>query len=176
MKFRAVCRPCGFTYLELLFVVGLIGVAAAAAIPTMTNAVRRNRVFTTTELVAAQVRNARLAAITRNATFRVVFDCADGGIRYLAVTGVPAIDNSLDRCTTPQPNDGPPTYLPPGVTVGGPEVSFGGPGTPALEINGRGQISTVDGSPMPRSLSVTYGSHTRTLVVTATGRISTPAS
>lgn len=168
MKFRAVCRTGGFTYLELLFVVGVMGVAAAVTIPAMSNALARNRVFTSSELVAAQVREARLAAITRNSTFRVVFDCPDGGIRVLVVTGVPAIDDAADRCTTPQPNDGPAVYLPPAV-------SMGEPLPPALEINGRGQISAVGGA-MPQSLSVTYGTFTRTLVVTATGRITWPAS
>ena len=162
-------RESGFTYLELLFVVGLMGIAAAVAIPAMNNALARNRVFTSSELVAAQVREARLAAITRNTTFRVVFNCPDGAIRFLVVTGVAAVDNDADRCTTRQPNDGLPVFLPPAVT-------FGDQAPPNLEINGRGQISAVGGGLMPQNISVTYGTFTRTLVVTAFGRVSTPAS
>ena len=103
------------------------------------------------------------------AIVRVVFDCPDGAIRYLVVTGVPVTDEAADRCTTRQPNDGLPVYLPSAVSLGDEPPS-------ALEINGRGQISAVDGGPMPQSLSVTYGSFTRTLVVTATGRVASPAS
>ncbi|MCC7243799.1 MAG: hypothetical protein IT180_17895 [Acidobacteria bacterium] len=169
MQFRAIHGARGFTYLELLFVVGVIGVAAAVSVPALNNALGRNRVFTSSELLAAQIREARLAAISRNTTFRVVFDCPDGAIRYLVVTGVPVTDEAVDRCTSRQPNDGLPVYLPSAVSLGDEPPS-------ALEINGRGQISAVDGGPMPQSLSVTYGSFTRTLVVTATGRVASPAS
>jgi Tfp pilus assembly protein FimT len=153
---------------ELLVVVAVIGVSAGIAIPAMNNALTRNRVFTSTEIVAAQIRSARLAAITRNRPFRVSFSCAAGGVRILEVTGNPTVDNSADRCTTPQPNDGPAAYLPENVSLG---VSL----PPVLEINGRGQISAIGGT-MPQNISVTYASFTRTLVVTSTGRVNTPSS
>jgi prepilin-type N-terminal cleavage/methylation domain-containing protein len=159
----------GFTYLELLFVMLVIGISSAIAIPSMNNALERNKVFTSSELVAAQIREARLAAITRNSTFRVAFDCFGGtAVRMMAVTGDPSIDDASDRCSMQQPNDGPPIYMPQ-------NVSLGDQPPPTLEINGRGQVSAVGGT-MPQSLSVSYGDFTRTLIVTAAGRVRTPSS
>jgi prepilin-type N-terminal cleavage/methylation domain-containing protein len=158
----------GFTLTELVVVVGLMGVAAAVALPGMRVVIDRNKVITTADLVAAQVREARLAAITRNTAFRVRFNCPDAGaIRMLAVTGNASIDNSADRCSMNQPNDGPAIYMPPGI-------DFGVDQPPTLEINGRGLISAIGGT-MPQTLSVSYGSDSRNLVVTAAGRVNTPA-
>lgn len=160
----------GFTYLELLFVMLVIGISAAIGIPALNNALERNKVITSSELVAAQIREARLAAITRNSSFRVRFDCFGGtAVRMVAVTGNASIDNASNRCSLNVANDGPPMYLPENISFGD-----GGP-PPALEINGRGQISVPSGN-MPQFLSVSYGEFTRTLVVTASGRVRTPAS
>jgi prepilin-type N-terminal cleavage/methylation domain-containing protein len=160
----------GFTYLELLFVMLVIGISAAIGIPAMNNALERNKVFTSSELVAAQIREARLAAITRNTTFRVRFDCFGGtAVKMVVVTGNASVDNASNRCSLQVPNDGPPMYMPQNISFGD-----GGP-PPTLEINGRGQISAVSGT-MPQTLSVSYGEFTRTLVVTASGRVRTPTS
>jgi prepilin-type N-terminal cleavage/methylation domain-containing protein len=160
----------GYSITELVIVVGLMGLLAAVAIPPMQAAVQRNKIITASELVGAQIRQARLSAITRNAPFRVRFDCPDAGaMRVLAVTGDASIDNSGDRCAMSQPNDGPAVYAPPGVT-------FGDATPPTLQINGRGQIGTVGGGSLPLNISVSYGDASRTLTVTATGRLITPTS
>jgi hypothetical protein len=140
------------------------------AIPAMNNAVARNRVFTGSELLAAQIREARLAAITRNRPFRIRFDCPTAGaVRMLEVTGDAAIDDSADRCSEAQPNDGPPLYLPAGVL-------FAGTPPPVLEINGRGQVTLIGHGALPVNLQVSYGSFTRGVIVTATGRVRTITS
>jgi prepilin-type N-terminal cleavage/methylation domain-containing protein len=156
----------GFTLVELLIAGGIIGLAAAAAIPAMNNAVQRNKVITSTELVAAQIREARLAAISRNKAFRVSFNCpAPGALRMLAVTGNAAVDNDVNRCRMNQPNDGPLLYMPQGLSFGNAQ--------PVLEVSARGQISAIAGT-MPQTVSVTYGAYSRTLVVSATGRVAIP--
>jgi Tfp pilus assembly protein FimT len=154
----------GASYLELLFVVGLAGVASAVAIPALGGAIARNRVIAAADIVAAQVRSARLSAISRNATFEVRFDCPDAGaVRVIAVTGDASIDLSDDRCTRQIENDGPPVHVTPGVTLGQ---------VPTLVVNGRGMISAI-GAEMPLSISVSHGTHVRTLVVSAIGRVAT---
>jgi Tfp pilus assembly protein FimT len=157
----------GFTYPELLFIAGIIGVSAAVAIPAMNNAAARNRVYTASELVASQIREARLAAITRNQRFQVRFNCPDArAVRMLAWTGNPAIDGAADRCSQSQPNDGPPVQLPSNVQLGG---------AVTLDISPRGQFS-ITGNNLPWSFAVSYGSFQRAVVVTATGLVRTPSS
>jgi len=157
----------GFSLLELIVTCGVVGVCAAVAIPSMNNAVQRNRVITSAQLVSAQIREARLAAITRNQFFRVAFDCpATGAIRMLEVTGDPAVDDDPGRCTTNLPNDGPPMYMPEGVGFGeAPET---------LQINSRGQVSVLGGA-MPHDAAVTDGALSFTVTVTATGRVTVAA-
>ncbi len=154
----------GFTLVELIVTAGLVGVAAAVAIPSMNNAVQRNKVITSAELLAGQVREARLAAISRNQIFRVVFDCpVPGAFRMLEVTGDASVDDDADRCTTHLANDGPPVYMGDGVTFGDGDLS-------PLEISRRGQISAIGGT-VPLTYGITYGSHTRNVAITGAGRV-----
>lgn len=158
----------GFTYPELLLVAGIVSVSAAITGPAMNNAFDRNKVFTSSELVAAQIREARLSAITRNTRYRVRFNCPDAGsMRMLEVTGDASIDNAENRCRTPRELDGRPIYL-------AQNVGFGWQDPPTLEIDGRGQISAIGGT-MPLNIAVTYAEFTRTISVSATGRVRTPS-
>ena len=155
----------GFTLMELIVTAGIIGVASAMAIPAMNNAVQRNKVITSAELIGSQVREARLAAISRNRPFRVMFNCpAVGAFRMLEVTGNATIDDASDRCSTPLPNDGPPVYL-------APNVNFGGFNPKNLQISPRGQVTALGGGLLPLMYDVTYGSHTRVVSVNGNGRV-----
>ena len=158
----------GFTLMELVVVVGIAGALAAVALPGMRVVMNRNRVITGSELVGATFREARLAAITRNSAFRVLLNCGTA-VRFVAVTGNGAVDNSEDRCNLIQPNDGPLLRMPEGV-------AFTGNAPPVFEISGRGAISTVGGGNMPRTLTVTYGNYWRDITITAAGRIRTPTN
>ena len=158
----------GFSLIELVVVVGLIGLMAAVAIPGMQVAADRNKVITTGDLVAAQIREARLAAITRNTSFRVIFDCGPdmpGAMRMVEFMGVPSVDSSPDRCAEDQPNDGPVVYMPEGV-------SFSGGAPPTLRVNARGEFTAEGGGALP-TFTVSYGSTTRNVSVTAAGRVQT---
>jgi prepilin-type N-terminal cleavage/methylation domain-containing protein len=156
----------GFTLIELLLTVALIGVAAAIAIPSMNNALDRNKVITSAELLAGQMREARLAAISHNRPFRLLFNCPEAGAyRMLEVTGDATIDNAADRCSTSQPNDGPPVHMPAGV-------DFNGFDPKDLQISPRGQVFPINGGLLPLMYDVTYGSYTRTVSITGTGRVS----
>lgn len=152
----------GFSLPEILIIAALIGVIAGIAIPSMMAALERNRLRAGADLMAGQLRAARLAAITRNTNFRVRFDCPDpGAVRVLAVTGNPAVDDAADRCDNTVANDGPIVYAPVGVNYGT---------LPTFQFNGRGQAS-VDAGALPLTITVAYGSITRNVVVSATGRV-----
>ena len=157
----------GTSYLELLCVLGIIGVVSGIAIPALSNAADRNKVYSGTQLVSAAIRNARLAAISRNATYRVRFQCPSAGaVRVLLVTGNAAVDDAANRCSTNVAEDGPSMFLPQGVTYGT---------VPTLEVNGRGQMS-VPLAAMPLTITVSYENFSQTLSITATGRVTTPSS
>ena len=152
----------GFSMAELLIVAAVIGVIAGIAIPSLSGALERNRLRAGADLMAGQLRAARLAAITRNASFRVRFDCpGPGAVRVLAVTGNAAIDDAADRCSNTVANDGPTVYAPVGITYGV---------LPTFEFNGRGQ-ATVDAGALPVTITVAHGTITRNVVVSATGRV-----
>lgn len=149
----------GFTLIELMVVMGLAGILAAIAVPVYIESSARNQVWTSTETIGAQIRQARLKAISRNRLFQVRFDCpAAGQFRVLAVDAA-TIDDA-DRCSNTEEFDS-------GVFAMPAEVSFGDVDT--LEVNGRG-IFTSDGV-IPQTITVTYGERTRTLTVSATGQI-----
>jgi Tfp pilus assembly protein FimT len=157
----------GTSYLELLIILGIIGVVSAMAIPSLSNAFDRNKVYTGSELVAAALRSARLAAITRNAEYRIRFDCPSaGGVRVLVWTGDATIDGAGNRCSMTLADDGPAMFLPEGVSYGT---------LPIIKVNGRGQMS-APAVGMPLNITVSYAQFTRTMVVSATGRVTTPSS
>ena len=150
---------------ELLIVMGLIVVVSAIAIPTLGGSTARNRVWTASELIGSQIRQARLKAISRNMSFRVRFDCpAAGQFRVLQVTGVSATDTDPNRCNTNQTYDSGVYSMPALVTYT--------PAAAVLTVNSRGVFSSTAG--IPTTITVTYngaGSSSRSLVMSATGQI-----
>jgi prepilin-type N-terminal cleavage/methylation domain-containing protein len=150
----------GFTLFELLIVLALL---SAVAIPTIQESVRRNSVWTASEAIGTQIRQARLKAISRNKSFRLRFDCpAVGQFRILEVTGNSTIDNATTRCSTQQTHDS-------GVYAMPVRVAYGTP--PTLTVDSRGNF-TSSGS-IPATITVTYGGYSsRALTVSATGQIS----
>src|SRR5262245_58338043 len=90
----------GFTLIEIMVVVALIGILAAIGLPVLSESTNRNAVWTTSEQIGSQIRQARLKAITRNQRFRVTFDCPTvGQYRVLAVQEDPLLDDAADRCS-----------------------------------------------------------------------------
>lgn len=157
----------GYTLLELLVMVGIIGVVSAISIPYLAGSTSRNAVWTTSEQIGSQVRQARLKAITRNTRFRVRFDCpAVGQYRVLVVTGVALQDDAADRCDQVYQHDS-------GIHTVPRNVSYT-PALPVLEVNGRGQYSLIGVGVLPLPITVTYtGEQTfsRRLTLSATGQI-----
>jgi len=152
----------GFTLMELLIAAGLAGILMAIALPVVMTSEARNGIWTGSEVVGAQIRQARLQAISRNTRYRVRFNCpAAGNLRVLVVTGTPAIDDAANRCTTYQQLDSGIISMPANVTFGTP---------PTLEVNGRG-VYAAPGFAIPQTITVTNGTFSRNLTVSATGQI-----
>ena len=152
----------GYTLIELLISLGLVGIISAIAVPVFITANARNGVWTGSELIGSQIRQARLKAISRNMRFRVRFDCpSTGNFRILQVTGTALIDNAANRCSAYQLYDSGIYNMPQGVSFGV---------VPTLEVNGRG-VYSAPGFAIPQTITVTYGDTSRDLTLTATGQI-----
>jgi prepilin-type N-terminal cleavage/methylation domain-containing protein len=156
----------GFTLIELLVTIGLIGIISAMALPILGESTRRNSVWTASEQIGSQVRQARLKAITRNQRFRVTFDCpAADQYRVLAVQGDPLLDDAADRCSQTYTHDS-------GIYTMPPNVSFGD--VPTLEVNGRGAYSIIGVGVLPLPITVQYSGvnvMSRQLTISVTGQI-----
>ena len=156
----------GFTLIEILVVVALIGILAAIGLPVLTESTNRNAVWTASEQIGSQIRQARLKAVTRNQPFRVTFDCpAVGQYRVLAFQDDPLIDDAVDRCSQTYEHDS-------GIYTMPVNVSYSA-GLPILHVNGRGVYSVIGvGAVLPLTITVQYGStHARDLTVSLTGQI-----
>jgi prepilin-type N-terminal cleavage/methylation domain-containing protein len=154
----------GYTLVELIITVGIFGILSAIAIPVFIESNARSRLWTGSEQIGATIRQARLRAVSRNTTFRVVFNCpTTGQLRSLIMTGDPAVDDDAGRCGTTLDGDSGTIEMPDTITYD--------PGTAtALSVTGRG-IFTAIGGAIPLVISVDYGSTVRTLTVSATGQI-----
>ncbi len=170
-------RQQGFSLIDIMFVVLLFGLLIAVAVPGATNASRRYNLIAATREVAAQVRLARLKAVTANRTIRVRFNCpAAGQFRVVEVVNNAAIDNAADRCSSttypyPDPNpaalpdlDGPIMALRGGITFGGVQD---------LDIAPTGRVTALTGV-VPATIGVTNNNETQNITVSAAGRVQVP--
>lgn len=154
----------GFSLIELVIVVGLIGVLSAIAVPTFLESNRRSSLWTGSERIGSIIRQTRLKAISQSSTYIVRFDCPSAGqLRALIVTGNPAIDNQANRCTNVQTGDSEVVVLPTGV-------NFDPEDATELQVTPRGVFTAV-GDSIPLIITVSYGTSTRTVTVSATGQL-----
>jgi prepilin-type N-terminal cleavage/methylation domain-containing protein len=157
----------GYTLIEVLIVVGLIGIVSAISVPVFIESNARSSLWSGAEQVGATIRSARFKAISQNTPHRVVFNCpAANELRALAFQNDPDIDNDdiADRCGQNHPGDSGVIELPAGVAY----TADGG--ATFLEVSGRG-IFTAGGGAIPLTVTVTHGAATRTLTVSATGQV-----
>lgn len=94
MKFKVDKQQAGFTLLEAMVVVTIIGVLIAFAIPGFNKPINKQRMNNTSEAIALDLRWARAEAIKRNADVEVEFtDGAPGNWSYeiAVLTTVPAV-------------------------------------------------------------------------------------
>jgi prepilin-type N-terminal cleavage/methylation domain-containing protein len=163
----------GFSLVELLITVALIGIMGAMSVTVLSGSRRRAVLYSAQREIAAQIRTARFSAVTGDRVMRVRFNCpAAGQFRVIEVTGTPSIDTDAARCSYPWPDfdstnapnsDGPVVQLPDGISFSA---------TQDLEIDTRGRITPMSGS-TPATIRVTDGSTTSQVTAATSGRVRT---
>lgn len=94
----------GFTLLEILIVVSLIGMVAAIALPSLTAAAERMKLGQATREVERELQTAKARAVGKRRPIRVRFDCPAAGsyrlVELIGTSAVPALgDSAADRCS-----------------------------------------------------------------------------
>lgn len=177
----------GFTLTEMLVVVGLAAILAAMAAPTIGTTLRWQSLNQSVQTVGITIRGARHAAISKNRTVRIRFNCpAANQFRVVQFVGNPAIDDDPNRCSEaaypyPDPNpavepniDGPIINLPA-------EAQFGVLSSIQIDTGGRAQQLTgcnpacaTAAAPAVVNVLGNHGNTTRTITVTAGGQVLMP--
>lgn len=143
-------RTDGFSLIELMIVVGLIGLVAGMSAPTITAGMRRYTLISATRQVVSTIRAARYQAVGRNQPLRVRFN-------YPASRQYQVLDEADAAVGEVQ-------YLPDGASL----FASGD-----LEIDTSGRVTpTAGGSPAQAVVTNMY--ETRTITVSASGRVQTP--
>jgi prepilin-type N-terminal cleavage/methylation domain-containing protein len=164
----------GFSLLEVLVVLAVLGTMTAMAVPSFTEGMRRQRLDNAVRQVAMQVGTARLQAVTANRRMRLRLNCPVANqFRVVEVVGDTAIDAPTARCDEaayPYPDldpatrpdlDGPLLRMPRDIRFGSAQE---------VEISPRGAVTALTGA-LPAFIEVTDGVDTRRVRITAAGQL-----
>src|SRR4051812_42901045 len=169
-------RSKGFSLVELLLVVALIGILAAVGLPVMKNMNSSIKLNEASSMVERELQDARIKAVSSNRVMRVRMNCPSAGyIRRVEVLAT-AADTATNRCldsaypfpaadndVMTRPNyDGPVRMLPPGATVSSTVIQFSPDGTANEVVSNVPQViaSTV-------TLTITREGKSRTVTINA---------
>src|SRR5262245_50421572 len=90
----------GFTLMEILVAVALIGIISGMTIPKYSSSNQINTLWTNSERIGALIRQTRLKAISQNSTYEVRLSCpAAGDVRALKFQDDPDVDTDPNRCS-----------------------------------------------------------------------------
>lgn len=179
----------GFTLVDTIVVVSFISIAAAIAIPTMTNSLDAMRLGQASREVERELQTAKSRAVGKGRPIRVRFNCpAAGQYRITELLGTPSVplaaDAAADRCSPtlyPFPaSDNNPLTRP---NLDGPvrlldrSVAFGAVQTIEFWPDGTAHYNVGGASPWPMipvtgiSLTLTRKNVTSTITVNGLGKI-----
>lgn len=195
LRRRRRTAESGYTLVDQLMTIALIGTVSAIAVPALTNAVEGQRLGIDTRNVERELQIARLGAVTADRPIRVRFDCPSaGGYRRVELLGSISDESSGDdadnqgarRCdltlypypaASPDPlvrpkNDGPLRRL-------NSSVAFTSTQTLEFWPNGTVHVAigAAPGQPWPQlgatpaTLTLTKGTTTKNIVVNSLGKI-----
>jgi prepilin-type N-terminal cleavage/methylation domain-containing protein len=170
----------GFSVVELLIVVSLIGILAAIALPVMKEVTASIKLNEAARMVEREMQDARLRAVSSNRLLRVRMNCpATGYLRSVEVLGTSA-DTASNRCLNnaypfPAPDtdimtrpnfDGPVRTLPAGATVSNVVLQFRPDGTADNIVAGAATAITT-----PVAVTISRGGKSKTVTVNNVGKV-----
>ena len=94
-------KAAGFTLIELMLAVGVLGILTAIAVPSFRQMLRNYEVRGASEAMAAGISRARAEAVSRNASVQFVLGA--GTSWTVALTSAPGVSLDL-RASTDSPN------------------------------------------------------------------------
>jgi prepilin-type N-terminal cleavage/methylation domain-containing protein len=179
----------GFTMVDIVAALALIGILSAIAIPSVTSAIDASRLGQATREVERELQTAKSRAVGKGRPIRVRFNCPSAGMYRLTeligtVSAPDAADTASNRCDEgayPFPaGDGDPMTLP---NIDGPlrrlsgEVSFSAVQTIEFWPDGTAHYDDTGGAPWEMipvgaiNITLTRKSVTSTIKVNGLGRI-----
>jgi prepilin-type N-terminal cleavage/methylation domain-containing protein len=172
--------PDGFSLVELLMVVAMIGTMAAVALPVMKDLTASIKLNEAARMVEREFQDARIKAVSSNRVLRVRMNCpAAGYFRRVEVLAT-AVDTASNRClqtaypfpaadndVMTRPNyDGPVRILPAGATVTSSVLQFAPDGTANEVVSGVPQtIATTV------TVTITREGKSKTVTINGIGKI-----
>lgn len=187
---RAAESTSGFTIIEILVTVAIIGILSGVGIPLMTNAAEAIKLGESTREVERELQLARLTAVSSNQPMRVRFDCpAAGNYRITELVGTPSVpaaaDVAANRCALasyPYPGDADKNPLTRPNKDGmlrslDPKVTFSQVTTIEFWPDGSAHTNTGGTNPWPPIAGAGYsvilqkGTVTKSILVTGVGKI-----
>jgi Tfp pilus assembly protein FimT len=190
MKKAAHISEAGFSLIDLIVVVAIIGVMCAITLPLMLGAIDRMRLGQSAREVERELQQAKQRAVGKGSVMRVHFNCPTArefrSVELIGTTSVPvAADSAVAaRCSKttypyPAPDanpltrpnlDGPPRFIDPSVTFGAVQsIEFWPDGT--------AHYNNAGANPWPMipvagaSLTMTRSGKTATITVNGLGKV-----